>query len=60
MHELALAGEKGEHRIADQPDGGPVTETTRYRELLEEERARLLGLKAVSYTHLTLPTIYSV
>jgi DnaK suppressor protein len=45
MHELAHVGEKGEHTTGTRPDGGPVTETTQHRELLERERVRLLGLK---------------
>ncbi len=46
MYRRALFGErKTDERDIDIPDGGPVTETTRHRELLEQERARLLGLK---------------
>ena len=58
------------------PEGGPGVPTSQEKAILElaeachkdsgalclspEELEELIGLAAVSYTHLTLPTIYSV
>ena len=39
---------------------GPTALATRFKQASREEASVLLAAEPVSYTHLTLPTIYSV
>ena len=50
---------------ARQPAAGPIVDVRGVRKIYHRDAAEItvldgINLKAVSYTHLTLPTIYSV